>query len=489
MSAAHAARLGTWRIRPVMAERAGVTADTLEADYLVIGAGATGMAFVDTLLDHSGHDVILLDRRHAPGGHWLEAYPFVRLHQPSAIYGVESTPLGTDRIDTSGPNAGYYERAGAAEICAYYERVLNERMLPTGRVRFLPLHDHQGQKGEAHLAVSRLTGRCRRIHVRRALVDARYLEAAIPARRPSPFAVAPGMQVIPPNALPAVAEAPSGFTVIGAGKTAMDTAVWLLDQGVAPEEIRWVRPRDAWLSDRGCLQALDLAIPTLACVARTTEAMAQAGDIADLFRRLQTAGLFSALDPDVTPGTFRGAQTSKVERDRMRQVSDVVRAGYVTAITPERIEMQAGSVPTGPAHLHVDCTASALTPRPIRPVFEQGRITIQCLRFGLTCFNAAITAFVEATRQDDAEKNRLCQPCALPSDACDWISVRLNAMEAETVWKPEPDIQAFVRASRLNILRGLAGRQDDPELTAATATIAQYREAALENLRRLNAPA
>lgn len=457
----------------------------LETDYLVIGAGATGMAFVDMLLAHSDHDVILLDRRHAPGGHWLDAYPFVRLHQPSAIYGVGSMPLGTDRIDTSGPNAGYYERAGAAEICAYYERVLHERMLPTGRVRFLPLHDQQGQDGAAHLAVSRLTGKTCRIHVRRALVDARYLEAAIPAHRPPPFAVAPGMRVIPPNALPDVTEAPSGVTVIGAGKTAMDTVVWLLDQGVAPEEIRWIRPRDAWLSDRGCLQALDLAVPTLACVARTTEAMAQAQDVADLFRRLQAAGLFEALDPDVTPGTFRGAQTSQSERDQMRRITNVVRAGYVTAITPERIEMQAGSVPTDPRHIHIDCTANALTPRQIRPVFEEGRITVQCLRFGLTCFNAALTAFVEATRQDNAEKNRLCPPCALPSDAHDWIAIRLNAMQAESVWNAEPDIRSFMQASRLNILRGLAAQRDDPELTAAMAMIAEHREVALGNLKRL----
>jgi hypothetical protein len=462
-------------------------ADALETDYLVIGAGATGMAFVDTLLAHSGHDMILLDRRHAPGGHWLDAYPFVRLHQPSAIYGVESTPLGTDRIDAAGPNAGYYERAGAAEICSYYERVLHERMLPTGRVRFLPLHDHQGQDGDAHRAVSRLTGRSRRIHVRRALVDARYLEAVIPSHRPPPFAVAPGMRVIAPNALPNEAEASSGITVIGAGKTAMDTVIWLLDHGIAPEDIRWIRPRDAWLSDRGCLQALDLAVLTVACVARTTEAMAQASDIADLFRRLQAAGLFNALDPEVTPGTFRGAQTSTCERDRMRRVTNVVRAGYVLAITPERIEMEARSVPTDREHLHIDCTANALTPRPTRPVFEEGRITVQCLRFGLTCFNAALTAFVEATRQDNAEKNRLCPPCALPSDARDWIAVRLNALQAETAWNAEPDIRTFMQDSRLNILRGLAGRRDDPELTAAIAMIAQHREAAIQNLRRLHA--
>ena len=39
-----------------------------------------------------------LDRRHGPGGHWNDAYPFVRLHQPSAFYGVPSRNLGEDRI-------------------------------------------------------------------------------------------------------------------------------------------------------------------------------------------------------------------------------------------------------------------------------------------------------------------------------------------------------------------------------------------------------
>lgn len=470
-----------------MASKRTNLADELETDYLVIGAGATGMAFVDTLLRYCSCDVILLDRRHAPGGHWLDAYPFVRLHQPSAIYRVESMALGLDRIETEGPNAGYYERASASEICAYYDRVLQERVLPTGRVRFLPLHDHHGPEDDAQLAVSRLTGRPRRIRVRRAVVDARFLEAGIPANRVPPFEVAPGTRVIPPNVLPSQTQAPSGFTVIGAGKTAMDTVVWLLDRGVVPENIRWIRARDAWLSDRSCLQALDLAAPTLACVARSTEAAARARDMADLFRRLQEVGLFAALDPEVTPGTFRGAQTSKVERDQMRRVTEVVRAGYVTAIAPECIEMQEGSIPTDREHLHIDCTANALTPRPTRPVFEEGRITVQCLRFGLTCFNAALTAYVEATRAELAEKNRLCPPCVLPSDARDWVTVRLHSMQADLAWNAEPDIKAFMQASRLNILRGIETRRDDPHLKNAMAMMAQYRLPAIENLQRLDA--
>ncbi len=32
----------------------------------------------------------IVDRNDQPGGHWTTAYPFVRLHQPSAYYGVNS---------------------------------------------------------------------------------------------------------------------------------------------------------------------------------------------------------------------------------------------------------------------------------------------------------------------------------------------------------------------------------------------------------------
>jgi cation diffusion facilitator CzcD-associated flavoprotein CzcO len=61
---------------------------TIEADYLVLGGGAMVMAFTDTLITESEASVVIVDRAHQPGGHWTTAYPFVRLHQPSAYYGV-----------------------------------------------------------------------------------------------------------------------------------------------------------------------------------------------------------------------------------------------------------------------------------------------------------------------------------------------------------------------------------------------------------------
>src|SRR5918994_2158452 len=92
---------------------------TLATDYFVVGAGALGMAFVDSLIEHGDADVVLVERRHRPGGHWLDAYPFVQLHQPSRFYGVDSTALGQDRVSPDGTETGF-ERASGAEICGYF---------------------------------------------------------------------------------------------------------------------------------------------------------------------------------------------------------------------------------------------------------------------------------------------------------------------------------------------------------------------------------
>ena len=78
---------------------------SLHVDYLISGAGAMGMAFADVILHESDKTIALVDRRAAPGGHWNDAYPFVRLHQPSAFYGVNSRALGDDLIDKVGHSA------------------------------------------------------------------------------------------------------------------------------------------------------------------------------------------------------------------------------------------------------------------------------------------------------------------------------------------------------------------------------------------------
>ena len=116
----------------------------LETDYLVIGSGAVGMAFVDTLLTETDDHIILIDRYAKPGGHWNVAYPFVALHQPSQFYGVSSKELSSGLKDETGLNKGFYDLASGARVNAYFDEVMRETFLPSGRVQYFPLCDYKG---------------------------------------------------------------------------------------------------------------------------------------------------------------------------------------------------------------------------------------------------------------------------------------------------------------------------------------------------------
>ena len=111
---------------------------------------------------------------------------------------------GEDRIDQSGENAGFYERATGAEVRDYFAEV-GSRLTQTGCVRILTGHEHLGP-GEGGAQIRDLgTGALHDVEVRRKLVDARYLEASIPATHEPSFEVAPGARVVPVNDLPAAA--------------------------------------------------------------------------------------------------------------------------------------------------------------------------------------------------------------------------------------------------------------------------------------------
>lgn len=169
----------------------------IDTDYLVVGAGASGMAFTDELIARSDADVVMVDRRDRPGGHWNDAYPFVRLHQASANYGVNSRGLGRDSIDTTGLNAGFYERASGAEISDYFRRVMDEHLLPSGQVRFLPMSEYAGDWSSEHTVVSCLTAGRTTVRVRRRTVDTTYLDVKVPATHTPSFTVEPDARVIP----------------------------------------------------------------------------------------------------------------------------------------------------------------------------------------------------------------------------------------------------------------------------------------------------
>ena len=170
----------------------------IETDYLIIGSGAVGLAFADTLLDETDAHITFVDRHGKPGGHWNDAYSFVTLHQPSAFYGVNSMPLGAARIDTVGVNKGFYELASGPEVSGYFDRVMNQKLLPSGRVSYHPMCDYIGDDR----FVSILSGEETTVTVRKKTVDATWYNTRVPSTQTPRYRVAEGVRLVTPNALP-----------------------------------------------------------------------------------------------------------------------------------------------------------------------------------------------------------------------------------------------------------------------------------------------
>ena len=440
----------------------------VDVDYLVIGAGAMGMGFVDALIDHADVRVALVDRRHGVGGHWRNAYPFVRLHQSSTFYGVASRVLGGGRIQTTGPEAGLHERADQPTICAYYEQVLAERMVGPGRVEFFPGCDYVG--GRAF--VSRDSGERFDVPDRCRVVDARYLAPDIPAETPPKFEVAEGGRVIPVNDLPAWVGTTSQYVVVGSGKTATDACVWLLGSGVEPDAICWVRPRDPWMLNRALIQP-DPSV-YLGMVAEMMRLASEARSLPELFGQLEDAGIMLRIDPSMTPTMAKAPTLGMWELDRLRSITQVIRLGHIRVARRGRLDLEHGSVAVSDDALIVNCAADGLKNPPLVPIWAPDKITLQPVRAGFPCFGAALTGYVEATRVTDAEKNRLCRPSSYGNTLADWARMNARGARNTAAFSAEPDIKRWTDRIAVNPARIPPEYPESAALDDAVARLARY---------------
>ena len=445
-----------------------------------------GMAFTDALVDHADVDVVLVDRRHAAGGHWQDAYPFVQLHQASLFYGVASTELGSGAVQVDGPEAGLHERARRSEILAYYDDILLRRFPDTGKVRFLGGTDYHTD-GSSHLLTSSISGETLRVDVRRRVVDAAYLSPTVPATTPAPFGHSDDVDVVAVNELARLVEAPDTYVVVGSGKTATDAIVWLLANGVSPDRIVWVRSREPWMLDRAVVQPDPVVALELA--ADTFEAAADAESPDDLFLRLEDAGVMLRIDTELTPTMAKTPTLGTWELDLLRTIERVVRQGHIEHIDRGEVVLEGGSVPL-PAHsLIVHCAASGLQYPPLVPVWMPDAIRLQTIRAGFPCFNAALAGYVEATRDDDHERNRLCPPNFLPNTPTDWARMQARGAVASASYGAEPDIAEWANQCALNPSRLEPSRRDDPSVLVAQERLANVAERGLARMTELGDPA
>ncbi len=463
----------------------------IETDYLIIGAGAVGLAFADTLLAETDAHITIVDRHGKPGGHWNDAYSFVALHQPSAFYGVNSVALGSGRKDAIGVNEGMYELASGPEVSGYFDSVMRQQLLPSGRVNYFPMSDY---KGDGRF-VSLLSGAETHVTVGRKTVDGTYYGTTVPSTHKPKFAVADGVRLVTPNALAHLwkeAAPPRRFVIIGAGKTAMDVGVWLLNSGAAPESISWIMPRDSWLLAREKIQpGSEFFEATIGAQADQIEAFATAATVEELFDRLEKIGLMTRIYADVTPTMMHYATISRGEIAQLQRITNVIRNGHVRAVDAGGLTFDNGKVAIEPGTLYIDCTASAVEKRPAVPIFQGDRIVPQLVRAPQPAFSAALVAYVEAHYDDDAKKNELCATVPFPDGIELFPATNIVNMMNQVRWGQDAKLRDWIRNSRLDGFGKVIAAADpnDARTAAIMAKIQAHGMAAVMNLQKLAAMA
>ena len=169
-----------------------------------------------------------------------------------------------------------------------------------------------------------------------------------------------------------------------------------------------------------------------------------------MFLRLEAAGVMLRIDPDVVPTMAKTPTLGTWELDLLRTIERVVRLGHVEHVTGSEIVLDRGSVPLAPGSLVVHCAASGLQYPPLVPLWGPDAIRLQTIRAGFPCFNAALAGYVEATRDDDRERNRLCPPNTLPDNPANWARMQVRGTLATRAYGAEPDIAAWADGCALN---------------------------------------
>jgi len=424
----------------------------LHCDYLVVGAGTAGMSFVDTLItENPAATVVLIDRNSQAGGHWTQAYPFVKLHQPSCFYGVNSLPLGKTSISKHGTFKERYDvhdRATSADILDYYQKACDQ-FVATGRVKCIfnceykkfdentGLHTIIMSSPTSGTTTTTTTTADNEnslnnnnnnndnvvFAVKCGKVVTVKTDVTVPSMRKPLIPVAENVHFVPVNEVPTCAESGkyTKYIVFGNGKTGTDAIIHLLDQqGIDESQITWVVSRDVWYFLRDAMEDFYGGFDIF-------QKMATAKSMKECYLTFEKDGLVGRLDPTGNttnvPEVFKGPTIDNRELTMIRTISNIVRMGRATSIELNKVVLDHGSLDFVPEEtVLVDCMVDNLygyTFRDDFTIFEPGRINLGPLTlvFNVSMSSAHI-AFLECAlrnkntttmdNDNNAAKNNCC---------------------------------------------------------------------------------
>lgn len=314
----------------------------LECDYLIVGAGASPLAFVDTLLTElPDKKVIIIDKKSAPGGHWVDSYGFVHLHQPSLVYGLSSKQLEGNwlKLMLTKGMLPWKHRASKEEILKYYGSFVEEKVA-SKQLQFYPntVYDFEKKDNSVDDGIhyfSSIDGSLSyKVKVNEKLVDGTQGECIIPHENPLPFPVDEGVRVMTPNQIYEAyqqkgksrnAMLQKKYVVLGAGKTGADAIVYLQrEMNIDPANIAWVIAADVWMFDAGGNGGNPFDWPKY--MAKYENDMDKAAFT------MEEKGLIVRLDKTVTPTRFRFPMIQRDEFKLLKKVKTTIRRGRATAI-------------------------------------------------------------------------------------------------------------------------------------------------------------
>ena len=223
----------------------------------------------------------------------------------------------------------------------------------------------------------------------------------------------------------------------------------------------------------------------LGMAADTMQAAEEAASLEDLFLRLEGAGIMLRIDPAVMPTMAKTPTLAAWELDQLRTIENVVRRGHIESVDRGRLTFGDGSVAVADDALVVHCAAEGLKYPPLLPVWRPEVITLQPIRAGFPCFGAALIGYVEATRIDDDDKNRLCPPSQYGNSMAEWARMNVQGTRAAMSFSAEPDIKEWSDQVALNPARIPTGYARSAALDDALERLSTHTRGGLAKLAEL----
>jgi hypothetical protein len=203
----------------------------------------------------------------------------------------------------------------------------------------------------------------------------------------------------------------------------------------------------------------------------------------DLFLRMEEAGVMVRIDRSVTPTMAKIATLAHWELDRLRTIERVVRLGHIAQVKPGRLMLADGEVAIARDAVVVHCAARGLRYPPMVPVWGPEAITLQTIRNTYACFGPALTGYLEATLEDDTEKNRMSPPVPFSNTTADWA--RQQVLGSRASFTSHPDVEDWADTVSLNPARIPPDLVGSPAVSAAVRRLREHEGPGLARLATL----